>query len=348
MYRERKGRTSVVCLKPERLEPGSAVKPGSAGLRCATVLVVVLVCSASGQAKGGAGRHAAGGAIGNTGQDPVPSHGLERPGYLGVSLRDLDAAEATRLHKRGAMGAMIVTVDRDAPAWTAGLRPQDVVLEINGQTVNGVEALRRRLRECPAGDTITLRVRRGDDEMSYSVMLGDQQTIAQNALSQHLRPGPVLIPGPSPNTSLASSSAAGAPETHGTYAWSAITPLPAPPPEAAGNARGMASTLLDALIPGSTYTGLEVDPLTPQLAAFFGARAGGGLLVTAVGAGSPAASAGLTAGDVIVRAGNQLVSTRSALARALRQAKGNAVPLAVLRDHKETILSLLPGKRKKL
>ncbi len=336
----------MVCLKPERLTPGCAVKPGTASLRCATVLVVVLVCSASGQAKGGAGHHAAGGtvAIGNTGQDPVPSHGLERPGYLGVSLRDLDAAEATRLHKRGAMGAMIVTVDRDAPAWTAGLRPQDVVLEINGQAVNGVEALRRRLRECPAGDTITLRVRRGDDEMSYSVMLGDQQTIAQNALSQHLRPGPVLIPGPSP----ASSPASGPPEANGPFAWSAITPLPAPPPEPASSARGMASTLLDALIPGSTYTGLEVDPLTPQLAAFFGAHAGGGLLVTAVGAGSPAASAGLTAGDVIVRAGNQLVSTRSALARALREAKGNAVPLAVLRDHKETILSLLPGKRKKL
>ncbi len=324
--------------EPSRAETAGSSSPRSAPL--VITLAVVLVCAASGEAKVLPARHTGGSGSGAQ-EAPISPHGLERPGYLGVSLRDLDAAEATRLHRRGAMGAMIVTVDRDAPAWTAGLRPQDVVLEINGQAVNGVEALRKRLRECPAGDTITLRVRRGDDEMSYSVMLGDQETIAQNALSQHLRPGPVLQSRP------AADPPAPAPaEGTGAFAWSSAAPLPAPSTQ--GGARGMASTLLDALIPGSTYTGLEVDPLTPQLSAFFGAHANGGLLVTAVGAGSPAASAGLAAGDVIVRAGNRPVATRSALAHALREAKGNAVPLAVLRDHKETILSLLPGKRKKL
>ena len=319
---------------------------GSAGIRwrrCATTLVgasvAASVCAAPGYAKGVAGRRAgsapAGIAAGMQGAGHIPFHTMQRPGYLGVSLRDLDAAEATRLHRRGAMGAMIVTVDRDAPAWTAGLRPLDVVLEFNGQAVNGVEALRRYLRECPAGDMITLRVRRGDDEMSYSVTLGDQETIAKNALSQHLRADPSPAEPPL--------------DPKNSFAWAATAPLPAPPASReGGGARGMASTLFDALIPGSAYTGLEVDPLTPQLAAFFGAHASGGLLVTAVGAGSPAASAGLAAGDVIVRADNRPVSTRSALAHALKHAKGNAVPLAVLRDHKELILSLLPGKRKKL
>ena len=262
-----------------------------------------------------------------------PMHLIHRSGYLGVSLRDLDAAEATRLHRRGAMGAMIVTVDRDAPAWTAGLRSQDVVLEMNGQPVDGVETLRRRLRDCPPDDTITLRVRRGEDEMSFAVKLGDQDTVAQNAFSRHLRPstnssGEVDPPTPVPN-----------------FAWALMPPASAPAP---ASTRGMASTLFDALIPGSIYTGLEVDPLTPQLAAFFGARANYGLLVTAVNTGSPAANAGLLAGDVIVRASNQPISTRGSLARALRGAKGNAVPLAVLREHKELILTLLPEKRKKL
>jgi len=257
----------------------------------------------------------------------LPPHPMQRPGYLGVSLRDLDAAEATRLNLRGAMGAMIVTVDRDAPAWTAGLRPHDVVVEINGEVIDGVEVLRRRLRGCPSGETITLRVRRGEEEMSYSVALGDQDTIAQNALSRHLRPATGIS----------------------TFAPIDGSPWVAPPTAVpASTARGMASTLFDALIPGSRYTGLEVDPLTPQLAAYFGVETKGGLLVTAVSGGSPAATAGLAAGDVIVRAANKPVTTRSSLAHALREGKGNAIPLAVLRDHKEIILGLLPGRRKKL
>lgn len=307
--------------------------------RCAFCLGSVLLVAVYAHARGVRSHHGSASAdsapITSGGQDTEkPSlsiHGMRRPGYLGVSLRDLDAAEATRLHKRGAMGAMIVTVDRDAPAWSAGLRPQDVVLEMNGQAIDGVEMLRRRLRECPANDTITLRVRRGDEEMSFSVMLGDQDTVAQNALTRHFHPAPAV-----------------AAETEITPPGASFASDAPPPPAPSANSRGVASTLLDALIPGATYTGLEVDPLTPQLAAFFGAHANVGLLVTAVNGGSPAANAGLVAGDVIIRAGNQPVSTRSGLAKALRGARGNAVPLAVLREHKEVILSLLPAKRRKL
>ena len=302
----------------------------------ASVCLAVLVLVAGAQtASALRSRHGAGGA--SSGADApaqeghgLPFHVMQRPGYLGVSLRDLDAAEATRLHRRGAMGAMIITVDRDAPAWGAGLRPQDVVLEIDGQPVDGVEMLRRRLRECTPGESVTLRVRRGEDEMSYAVTLGDQDKVAQNAVSRHLRPG------------ASAAAVSDPPNVPDNFAFAG----PGPAPQ--GPSRGMASTLFDALIPGSSYTGLEVDPLTPQLAAFFGVRSNGGLLVTAVNSGSPAAGAGLVAGDVILRAANRPVATRSSLAHALRAAKGNAVALAVLHDHKELILSLAPEKRKKL
>ncbi len=261
---------------------------------------------------------------------------LPRPGYLGVSLRDLDAAEATRLRmpaiSPGAphptMGALIVTVDRDAPAWTAGLRPGDVVLELNGLGVEGVEDLRKRLREFAPGETITLRMMHGTDTRSIAIRLGDQDAVAQTALNRHLHapPGGTF------------SSSFGGPE--------------APPPSAmlsASKSRGVASTLFDALTPGSgSYTGLEVDPLTPQLAAYFGVHADGGLLVTAVNEESPAALAGLSAGDVILRAGAKLVASRGALAHALHSGKGKPISLTVLRDHQEVVCALLPGKRKKL
>ncbi len=257
-------------------------------------------------------------------RSPLPAH---RPGYLGVSLRDLDSAEASRLPTAG---VMIVTVDRDAPAWTAGLRPGDILLELNGLPVEGVEALRRRLREYPAGASVTLRIHRGRSETSYAVTLGDQEAIALHAWSEHVR----MAPG-----------------SFGSPAFAAESfdpPAPAPPPPS-GGARGVASTLFDALMPDTVYTGLEVSTLTPQLASFFGVHAAGcGLLVTDVRAGSPAATAGMAAGDVIVSANNQPTASRSALAHAFRTAKGSAVSLFVLRDHRELTLSLLPGKRKRL
>jgi serine protease Do len=110
--------------------------------------------------------------------------------------------------------------------------------------------------------------------------------------------------------------------------------------------RSMASTLLDALMPSSLYTGLEVAPLTPQLAQFFGTRQPGGLLVTAVSNGSPAQFAGLAAGDVLLRVGSQQLSSRNGLAHAVRAAHGGAVSLAVLRNHQEMSLSLQPAKRR--
>ncbi len=316
-------RRSPGLLSPSSMMPTRKAHP------CAALLLAGSLCALCGHAS--AAMHGWPGPF----QEPerTPQHAMQRPGYLGVSLRDLDSAEATRFNLHGAMGAMIVTVDRDAPAWGAGLRPGDVLLELNGQPVDGVDVLRRRLRDCYAGTSITLRVRRRGEDMSFAVALGDQDLIAQNALTLHLR-----AVGNGAGSSAASPASLG---------FAAPFPASSPPP-ATRASHGVASTLFDALMPASTYTGLEVDPLTPQLAAFFGVRAGGGVLVTAVSAGSPASVSGFTAGDVIVRAGEKSVATRAELARALHKGRGTPVPVAVLRDRHELVLSLLPGKRKKL
>lgn len=274
----------------------------------------------------------------------IQSHPVPHPGYLGVSLRDLDASEATHLHLRPTpanapnVGAMIVTVDRDAPAWTAGLRPRDIVLELNGQPIDDVEVLRRRLREFSTGDTLTMRVWRGGSQMSFAVTLGDQDTIAQDAFSRHLR--------------SSSGSALGAPSFGGAgSAFLDAPPSPGTPTEtspAPNASHSFTSSLLDALIPSTLYTGLSVSPLTPQLAAYFGTHAPGGLLVTAVAPNSPAAIAGLAAGDVILGAESMPITTRSGLARAVRGAHGGSVSLAVMRARQQMTLSLQPSRRKKL
>ncbi len=59
----------------------------------------------------------------------------------------------------------------------------------------------------------------------------------------------------------------------------------------------------------SSRHGLVVESLSPQLADFFGVPRGHGVLVRSVEAGSPAAAAGLKAGDVILKVNNDAFTT---------------------------------------
>lgn len=96
----------------------------------------------------------------------------------------------------------------------------------------------------------------------------------------------------------------------------------------------------------SSRSGATVEDLTPQLGDFFGAKNGEGVLVRSVERGSPAETAGLKAGDVIVRVGSDRISNSSEWRRLMRQHRSGAVPLTILRDRREQTLSLkLPERR---
>ncbi len=68
-------------------------------------------------------------------QEPTPTRKTQ--GLEGVEVTDLDGRLRQHLEIPSAVqGALVVNVDRDAAAYTAGLRPGDVVVEINRQTVH--------------------------------------------------------------------------------------------------------------------------------------------------------------------------------------------------------------------
>ncbi|HEY6377196.1 MAG TPA: PDZ domain-containing protein, partial [Edaphobacter sp.] len=90
--------------------------------------------------------HGAGGAM--------SSHGPQ--GYLGVDLREVNEDQVAALKLKEPRGVEIVNVDHDGPACKAGLRIHDVILQMNGQVVDGVDQLRRMLRETPPGRMVSL------------------------------------------------------------------------------------------------------------------------------------------------------------------------------------------------
>jgi serine protease Do len=71
--------------------------------------------------------------------------------YLGIGVKDIDADRAKALNLKEVRGVEITSVREDSPAAKAGLKESDVVLEYNGQAVDGGEQLGRLVRETPVG-----------------------------------------------------------------------------------------------------------------------------------------------------------------------------------------------------
>jgi len=81
--------------------------------------------------------------------------------YLGIGGIDIDEERARALNLKEARGVEIKSVDANSPASKAGLKDGDVVLEYNGQPVQGIEQFARLVRETPAGREVKLQIWRG-------------------------------------------------------------------------------------------------------------------------------------------------------------------------------------------
>src|SRR5262249_42281882 len=91
---------------------------------------------------------------------------------------------------------------------------------------------------------------------------------------------------------------------------------------------------------GRPRLGISAEPVTDQLAGFFGVRDGHGVLVSEVTDGSPAAKGGLKAGDVIVAVDGGKIESVSDLRNQLSKKTEGAVVFKVVRNHQETSVTV--------
>jgi S1-C subfamily serine protease len=91
--------------------------------------------------------------------------------------------------------------------------------------------------------------------------------------------------------------------------------------------------------------GISGETVNGQLAVYFGVKSGSGVLVTEVDPETPAARAGLKAGDVIVSVDENKIEDVGQLASAINGKKDGPVALKVVRDRNETTLNVNLEKR---
>lgn len=240
-------------------------------------------------------------------------------GYLGVDFHDISQDQVSALKLRDNRGVEVVMLDHDGPACKAGLKEHDVILQVDGQTIDGEDQLRRMLHESWPGRKLSLLISRDGQQQSMHVVLANRTEIEKKAWSQHF-----VVPAPEldqPATTHKEES---------SIARFGDRFLPNP-----------------AVILGLPRIGVTLDPMEPQLAEFFGAPNGKGLLVRSVEANSAAEHAGLKAGDVVLKVNGTPVATRNDWLRALHEGKSRPVSVIILREKKEQTLTVnLEEKRK--
>jgi serine protease Do len=224
--------------------------------------------------------------------------------YLGVQVKEVTSENASALKLAAPAGAVIAYVDQDGPACHAGLLENDVVIAFDGAKVDGPQQLQNMIHVAPPQKTVVLTIVRNGQHKDVKVVLG-----SWNVMS-HVR---------------AFNAANNA--------------FPPPPPRAYPPDIEIPSfTLLSA------RHGLVVESLSPQLADFFGVSRGRGVLVRSVEGGSPAAAAGLKAGDVILKVNNEDVHDMSDWQRGMH-APGAKLSVLIWRDKKEqNFIISVPGQ----
>lgn len=94
-----------------------------------------------------------------------------RAGRLGVSVRDVTASDVAQAQLSSTSGAWITEVHPETPAEGAGMRPNDILVEFDGERVRSARQLARLVTETPPGRTVSVRFVRDGETITADVEL---------------------------------------------------------------------------------------------------------------------------------------------------------------------------------
>lgn len=245
--------------------------------------------------------------------------------YLGIETQEVNKENFSKFGLKEVRGVAVEKVLADSPAKQGGLQDGDVIVRFNGEEVTSYRKLTRLISETAPDHQAKLTIVRGGGERELTVTVGK-------------RPAPkfemgnfeMAVPFPE-NFSLATPGVRIGEIPNGemgdVFVWG-------------GGKDGN-------FVFGSTrQIGVGVSALSKQLGDYFGVGDGKGILINNVAENSPAAKAGLKAGDVIIEVEGKAVSNTMELIRGIAEKKEGEVTLTILRNRNRQTIKVLPEKMK--
>jgi S1-C subfamily serine protease len=96
---------------------------------------------------------------------------VSRP-YLGIQFNVIDSALVKQKNLSVSKGAYVAMVVPKTPAERGDIQPGDIIISINGQTIDQVSQLDIVVQKYKAGDQINFKLLRGDKQLERIVILG--------------------------------------------------------------------------------------------------------------------------------------------------------------------------------
>lgn len=246
-------------------------------------------------------------------------------GYLGVQTEEVSKENFSKFGLRDVRGVAIGKVIEGSPAAEAGLQTGDVIVKVNGDEISSSRKLTRLISEISPDHSAKVTVLRNGHERDVTVTLGKRPMpqFAEGNFNFSFPKGfegfdPKDMPELKdlPRVPMA-PRAPGAPDTPQPFVF------------AFGNRRQI---------------GVGLTALTKQLGDHFGVESGA--MVNNVREDSPAAKAGLKAGDIIVEAEGKTVKGEMDVIRAIAEKKDGDITLTFVRDKNRQTVRVTPEEAK--
>ena len=226
--------------------------------------------------------------------------------FIGIRMTDVTEDNKAEYKLDDTAGVIVESVETGSPAETAGLEKDDVIMEFAGIKVRSMLQFRRLVQETPVGRKVEMEISRTGKRENLTVRIGDRTESMTDNRSER-------IPIPFGDNSGASGFLFRRPDVP-EQEW-------------------------EVLLQRTGKLGIEVQPLSEQLAETLGVPGKKGVLVSSVMQKSPS-DGKLKAGDVIVQAEDSEIETPRELADIVRRKSGGSVSFRVIRDKKEITVTV--------
>jgi len=184
-----KGRSSFQLAEYEDfIQTDAAINPGNSGgalvnLRGELIGINTAIISGGGRGNVGIGfaipvnmaRHV---------MEMLIEKGHVERGWLGVMIQGIDDDMAKALNLESAEGALVAQVMDDSPAKKAGIKIEDVIIEVDGKKVEGPSRLSLMVASMQPDSNVKLKLIRDGEEKIVTVKLGEHPDTEQKVAEQ--------------------------------------------------------------------------------------------------------------------------------------------------------------------